>query len=73
MQLLNVGASDAAAPSSVGKPGLRVCGVTRNVQSRPRCSDSDLGGCDECEQRPSADADVIMSDACSSPVAGPPL
>ena len=39
MQLLNVGASDAAAPSSVGKPGLRVCGVTRNVRSRPRCSD----------------------------------
>ena len=39
MQLLNVGASDAAAPSSVGKPGLRVCGVTRNVRSWPRCSD----------------------------------
>jgi len=70
---MHVGPSDAATPrSSVGKPGLRMCGVTWKVQPRPRRSDG-LGGCDECDPLPSAypdaNADVVMmSGMCGSPV-----
>ena len=41
LPLMDAGISDATAPS-VGDMGeqVRMCGVTRSVQSRPRCPDS---------------------------------